>query len=154
MADYYTSFSLVLELPSEEAQEYALKVASTMSDAGRDDTGKEDKIPDFVLPFVKDEMENWVFDTEASGECDIWLSSEFGGLDAAIVFIQHLLQKFMSNGVVVLEWANSCSKPRTDAYGGGAAVITAEVVKSMGTFGWSQDLLLTPEFKKYVQKNS
>jgi hypothetical protein len=48
-------------------------------------------------------------------------------------FIQHLLQRFDPASHATLEWSNDCSKPRMDAFGGGAAIITAKKIKSMST---------------------
>jgi len=59
-----------------------------------------------------------------------------GGVDAACAFIQHLLEKFNPTGRVTFEWSFDCSKPRTDAYGGGAAIITVQNIRSMSTGQW------------------
>ena len=59
-----------------------------------------------------------------------------GGMDAVCAFIQHLLQKFDSQDRVTFEWSHDCSKPRTDAYGGGAAIVTAKEIKTMSTSQW------------------
>lgn len=134
MADYFTNFSLVVELPDEAAQQYALQHAQTMSDAGQDDP-----LPNHIPQSMRDEMENWSFETEpASKPHGIWLHSEFGGIDAACAFIQHLLQKFTPDERVCFQWSNDCSKPLTDAYGGGAAIITASDIKTMSTSEWLQ----------------
>jgi hypothetical protein len=37
---------------------------------------------------------------------------------------------------VTFEWSHDCSKPRVDAYGGGAAFITAKEIKTMSTSAW------------------
>jgi hypothetical protein len=37
---------------------------------------------------------------------------------------------------VTFEWSHDCSKPRVDAYGGGAAIITAKRIKTMSTCEW------------------
>ena len=93
--------------------------------------------------------EDWWFEAEAQNSgrrCGLWLHSENGGLDAVCAFIQHLLQKYSSTEPVTLEWSHDCSKPRTDAYGGGAAIITATEIKTMSTAQWIQENigLLTP----------
>ena len=132
MADYYTSFSLVVPLPDEAAQQYALQLAQIMTDAGQDDS-----LPEHIPQSIQDEMENWSFETEsASTPHGIWLLSEFGGIDAVCAFIQHLLQKFTPDGRVTFDWSHDCSKPLTDAYGGGAAIITAADIKTMSTSAW------------------
>jgi len=45
-------------------------------------------------------------------------------------FVQHLLDKFGIEESVGFEWAHTCSKPCLDAYGGGAAIITATEIRS------------------------
>jgi len=141
MADYFTNFSLVLELPDESALTYALNLAQQAADMrfGEDPPNLP---PDFPASLV-DVLEIWIFETEAQGSLDqgkygIWLHSGDGGIDAACAFIQHLLRKFNPSGRVEFEWSNDCSKPRTDAYGGGAAIITARKIKSMTTGEWLQ----------------
>jgi hypothetical protein len=47
-----------------------------------------------------------------------------------------LLQKFDPEGQVAFEWSEDCSKPRIDAFGGGAAFITAKEIKTMTTADW------------------
>ena len=69
-------------------------------------------------------------------QAGIWLHSADGGIDAACVFIQHLLQKYNPQGRVEFEWSNDCSKPRLDAFGGGAAIVTASEIKSISTSEW------------------
>ena len=118
MADYYTNFSLVVSLPDEAAQQYALDLAHTASNAANGD-----ELPADLPLAIREEVENWHFETEPDHEAEgwgIWLHSENGGIDAVCAFIQHLLQKFNPLGRMEFEWANDCTKPRLDAFGGGA----------------------------------
>ena len=134
MADYFTHFSLVVALPSEAAQAYALNLAN---EAGRAHQG--DELPAEFPASLMNAIEDWQFDTDADSPAEdhgIWLHSENGGIDAACAFIQHLLLKFDPTGRVTFEWSHDCAKPRTDAYGGGAAVITAQEIKTMSTGQW------------------
>lgn len=138
MADYFTNFSLVLELPDQSAQEYALKVAQEAGDMRFEDS--PELPPDFPASLVE-VLEIWHFETETQGSLEqgkygIWLHSSDGGIDAVCAFIQHLLRKFQPGGSVSFEWSNDCSKPRTDAYGGGAAIVTARKIKTMTTGEW------------------
>jgi hypothetical protein len=139
MADYFTNFSLVLELPDQSAQEYALKVAKEAADM-RFGEDPPELPPNFPASLVE-VLEIWLFETEAQGSLEpgkyeVWLHSSDGGIDAVCEFIRHLLKKFNPTGRVEFEWSNDCSKPRTDAYGGGAALITARKIKSMTTYEW------------------
>jgi len=135
MADYFTSFSLILKLPGETAQKYALDLANqarAIMDLG--DTPPAD-FPASLMEAVED----WQFETVAENSPEIrgiWLQSRNGGLDAVCAFIQHLLQHFSIKKKVAFEWSHDCSKPRIDAYGGGAAIITADKIKTMNTGQW------------------
>jgi hypothetical protein len=134
MADYFTHFSLVFTLPNAEAQSYALQLAGQ---AGRIQQGDEQPgdFPKELTAIIED----WCFETEADtseNQPALWLHSSNGGVDAVCVFIQHLLQRFDPQGRVTFEWSHDCSKPRTDAYGGGAAIITARKIKTMSTCEW------------------
>jgi hypothetical protein len=136
MADYFTNFSLVLNLPSEAAQAYALEIHHQSSQGNLG----EDLPKDFPQELVN-QIEDWQFEVEADSPADghgIWLHSENGGIDAVCAFIQHLLQKFDPEGRVTFEWSHDCSKPRTDAYGGGAAIVTAQKMKTISTGAWLQ----------------
>ncbi len=136
MADYFTNISLIVELPTKDAQEYALNVAN---EASRIQQGDEAS-PDFPAVLM-DVVEDWSFETDPESLPDkygIWLHSYHGGVDAICAFIQHLLRKFNPQGHVAFEWSHDCSKPRIDAYGGGAAIITAKNIKTMSTGEWLQ----------------
>ena len=132
MADYYTNFSLVLKLANETEQAYALDLAHK---AGLAQQG--DELPADFPKTLADVTEDWQFETEAdSSKHGLWLHSMNGGIDAVCAFIQHLLKKFTPEAYVSFEWSHDCSKPRADAYGGGAAFITAEEIATMNTATW------------------
>ena len=134
MADYFTNFSLVISLTNETEQAYALDLANKASLAQQGD-----ELPADFAPSLVDVIEDWQFETVAdhSGtQYGLWLHSMNGGVDAVCEFIQHLLQKFDPQGKVSFEWSHDCSKPRVDAYGGGAAFITAQGIKTMSTAAW------------------
>jgi len=135
MADYYTLFSFVLDLPDDIAIDYAMNVA-TMTDTLRWLSDEDRKSSNLDFPTdLEDSLEDWSFEIvkEKSG---IWIHSDYGGIDAACQFVQHLLDRFGINEPVTFEWSNTCSKPRVDAYGGGAAIITAGEIKMMSTSQW------------------
>ena len=135
MADYYTSFSFVLDLPGAEAIKYAINLATIAADlrweAEEDRQIQETQFPKELELFL-DERDFEVAE-EKSG---IWIHSNDGGTDAACQFVQHLLDRFGIIEPVSFEWANTCSKPRLDAYGGGAAVITATDINAISSCQW------------------
>jgi hypothetical protein len=134
MADYFTNFSLIVPLPTEEAVEYAIQLAEHASGI---QLGNE-MAADFPES-LRDVTDDWLFETDANDASEgrgLWLHSINGGIDAVCAFIQHLLQRFTPDHHVTLEWSNDCSKPRVDAFGGGAALITARKIKSISTSEW------------------
>jgi len=134
MADYFTNFSLIVPLPTEAAEKYALDLAHLAFQIHLGD----DMPNDFPVS-LRDVVKDWQFDTDPgdpSNGWGLWLHSDGGGVDALCAFLQHLLQRFDPTGRVTFEWSNDCSKPRVDAYGGGAAIVTADKIKSMTTGGW------------------
>ncbi len=123
----------IVPLPGEAAVEYALGLAEQVSRIHQDD-----EIPSSFPEPLRELIEDWHFETESKnpGEMGLWLHSMHGGIDAVCGFIQHLLQRYSPDQSVTLEWSNDCSKPRTDAFGGGAAIVTARRIKSMTTGEW------------------
>lgn len=134
MADYFTNFSLILRLTKEQ-QEYALNLVKEV-EAYRNEN---QQLPINFPASLRDEVENWVFETELAKD-GIWLHSQYGGQEVVCQFIQHLLQKYDFAPSLSFEWSHDCSQPRTDAFGGGAAFITAIEVKLFSTSEWLQNL--------------
>ena len=134
MADYFTNFSLQLRLPDEAAQAYALELCEHASRIRY-----HDEPPGNFPAELHEHLESWSFEVEADTveqQPGLWLHSTDGGIDAACAFLQHLLQRFNLPEAVTFEWSHDCSKPRLDAYGGGAAVVTAQAIKTMSTSDW------------------
>lgn len=134
MADYFTKFSLVLPLPNEAAQQYALNLHQQAKNAQQGDEPPKD----FPVG-LRDGLEDWFFEMEADtvdNKPALWLHSDYGGIEAVCGFLQHLLRKFDPEGRITFEWSHDCTKPRVDAYGGGAAIITARRIKTMSTSQW------------------
>ena len=156
MADYYTSFSFVLDLPGAEAIKYAINLATIAADlrweAEEDRQTQEKQFPKELELF----LDEWDFEV-AEEKSGIWIHSNDGGTDAACQFVQHLLDRFSIIEPVSFEWANTCNKPRLDAYGGGAAVITATDIKSISTCQWVfkrlERIRKTQERKSALGKN-
>lgn len=131
MADYFTYFSVVLPMTKEQ-QEYALQLVKQV-EAHRSDN---DPLPADFPEELGDAVDSWFFETEAND--GLWLHSQDGGQDSACSFIQHLLQKFNFAPAVSFEWSHDCSKPKTDAFGGGAAFITSTLIETFSTSEWLQ----------------
>jgi hypothetical protein len=131
MADYFTYFSFAIKLKDAEGHKYGLDLADKVARYRSND----EPVPEGLPVNLVDVLEDWWFEVEAS-DGGLWLHSTNGGIDAVCAFVQHLLQKFDPEGRVEFQWSHDCSKPRFDAYGGGAAIITAQEVLTMNTSDW------------------
>jgi hypothetical protein len=134
MADYFTYFSVVLPL-NKEQQEYAMQLVKQVEEHRTQDKPPPTDFPDIL----KEVSEDWLFEVESQTK-GLWLNSQYGGQEAACAFIQHLLQKFDFAPHVKFEWSHDCNQPRTDAYGGGAAFITATEIETFSTSEWLQKM--------------
>ena len=133
MADYFTNFSVIVLLP-QEGVEWAVR----MAEAAAQNDG--DALPADFPEALRESVEDWSFETEATANqaegAGVWLHSDNGGVDAACAFIAEMLKLFGPDAYVTLQWSFDCSKPRIDAYGGGAALITAHTIETIGTKRW------------------
>ena len=121
MADYYTKFSFIVPFEGDEA--HVQRVADELADLIKDAIDAREIIDAFV-------------NIEAQGS-DVWIHDDAGegSVNGAIAAAQWLLQQpGVATDKIEFEWSNDCSKPRTDAYGGGIAEITPDSVGTWGTW--------------------
>ena len=77
-------------------------------------------------------------------------SDESIDIDATANIIQDWLREIGSDEPVQFEWANICSKPLVDGFGGGAIHITRDRIESMNTNEWMGNKLL--EMKRAAEE--
>jgi hypothetical protein len=101
MADYYTQGSFVVEIP-KGAEEKARAIVDRVNEEFGEDVGYEH---DFE-------------------EGDLWVYSDtYFDPDHVAVLLRALVEELELPDTIIVQWANSCSKPRVDAFGGGAFAI-------------------------------
>jgi len=145
MGDYNTLFSFVMALPDEQAIDYAMNLVA-LADTLHSQSEEDRNLSEGDFPAeLKACLDDWSFEVDRN-EAGIWIHSDTSGADAACEFVQHLLDKFGLKESVGFEWAHTCSKPCLDAYGGGAAIITATEIRSWTSFAW---LTLQPGFVRH-----
>lgn len=119
MADYYTHFSAQLENLSDEEVDWVKSELAKREE--QDENG-------------------WLgFDWELGPDkpVNLWLhSDESGNVESVASFVQAFLKKFRPNDKWGMEWSNDCSRPRLDAFGGGAVVVYAKNVSWLTTHNW------------------
>lgn len=70
----------------------------------------------------------------------VWFShDESIDIDVAAMVIQRFLKECRPEGSVGFCWAETCSKPRLDEFGGGACFITAKLIEWNGAYSWLED---------------
>ena len=131
MADYFTHFSCLLDVGTAEnaLAAHHLFIQSQLDDADRD----EPLCIGFEL-------------TLQEGDADhiLWIHDDVSGdVEQVIGFVLRLAQEFDLKGSWGFDFANSCSRPRVDAFGGGAHVIDLGRRKSIGWISTQEWLAAT-----------
>ena len=120
MADYFTHFSCLLDVGTAEnaLAAHRIYIRSRLEDADRD----EPLCSGFQLTLQ-----------EGDDEHILWLHDDTSGdVEQVIGFVLRLAQEFDLKGLRGFDYANTCSRPRVDAFGGGAHVIDLGARKSIG----------------------
>jgi hypothetical protein len=140
MADYFTRLSIEVDLP-EAAARWAIALAERL-DALIDADG-EQLPPSGDAALDRAALEITAADPVGTG-CDwfyrpdrLWVSAdESAEPDAIAAVLQHTLRHFELAGAITLQWSWDCSKLRANAFGGGAAMVTATSIETFTTAEW------------------
>ena len=129
MADYYTVFSLVVDMSESEKHwiDRFLNLCETLVD--------EDNYETIHVDYLESRSGN--------ADHEAWFYSygcEYSSVNALSELLRRFLIKFDRDDVISLEWANTCSKPRIDAFGGGAVVISRLGIDFINTTAWSHEI--------------
>lgn len=82
---------------------------------------------------------NWAMEGE-DGKKAVWFShDESIDVESAAAVIQRFLKECRPEGSIGFCWAETCSKPRLDNFGGGACFITAEKIEWNSAAGWIEE---------------
>lgn len=121
MADYFTHFSCVLEVGSPEKAIAALDLLTRLH---LDEEGSDDpQYAGFALS-----------QQDGPGGSVLWFHDDDGqgDVEGLIRFVLRLAEEVDFSGLWGFEVAHTCSRPRLDAFGGGAHVIDLGARKSIG----------------------
>lgn len=110
MADFHTQFSCIFDVGTAENATRAEMIRG-----------------EFAAELDRDEGETLGFGMEidhASGPGALWIhSDEYGSPEHVIRFVLRCAADLTLGGLWGFTWSHSCSKPRVDAFGGGAHVL-------------------------------
>jgi hypothetical protein len=122
MANYYTEFSVELDVLTKENVERVYKMWSE--------------------PANQDMEEICCgFDLKPDSSTKLWINSgdEGGDVDSLCSFIKLICSEILLTGIWGFEWANTCSGKRLDAFGGGAVLFnlkTGDQIDHVNTSQW------------------
>ena len=131
MADYFTHFSCLLDVGTPQNAARALDLYNALSEAG----AAEEPPSEGFLVSIQPEH----------GSSRLWLRDDVSGdPERLIQFVIRCAAEFQLTGRWGFQYANTCSRPRLDGFGGGAHVLdlaTGETVAWTYTDGWLAEIL-------------
>lgn len=126
MADYFTHFSCLLDVGTPQNAARALDLYNALSEAG----AAEEPPSEGFLVSIQPEH----------GGSQLWLRDDVSGdPERLIQFVKLCAAEFGLNGRWGFQYANTCSRPRLNAFGGGAHILNLETGETVGwidTDGW------------------
>jgi hypothetical protein len=128
MADYYTNFSCLLDVGTPEN---AARAPKFYDSAPEDDDG-------LCL------SDGFLLSLQEEGGTQLWIRDNgTGDPERVIAFVLLCAERFDLKGLWGFEYANTSSKPRFDAFGGGAHVVDLGARKSVGCVNTNEWLAIT-----------
>lgn len=131
MADYFTHFSCLLDVASPDNAAKALDLYNQLCA----DSASEDPPSDGFLLSIDPHH----------GGTNLWIRDDVSGdPEHVIKFVRRCAAAFGLKGRWGFEYANTCSRPRIDGFGGGAHVLdlaTGETIAWVYTGSWLADHL-------------
>ena len=128
MADYFTHFSCLLDVGCPDKATRALALFQKLRVADQDADDLEVAGFNLVRQDSPEGSTLWIHD------------DEHGDVDAVIRFVLRLAEDLDLSGLWGFQYSLTCSRPRIDAFGGGALIIDLGARKSIGWTG-SQEWL-------------
>jgi len=130
MAYYFTHFSCLLDVGTPDNAARALDLYNSLSEDG---VSEEPPSEGFLLSIPE------------HGGSQLWMRDDAtGDPERLIQFVKICAAEFGLTGRWGFQYANTCSRPRLDGFGGGAHVLdlaTGETIASTYTDGWLAETL-------------
>lgn len=131
MADYFTHFSCILDVGTLDNAARALDLYNALTEEG----ASEEPPSDGFLLSIQPE----------NGGTTLWMHDDgTGDPERLIAFVKRCAAAFGLTGRWGFQYADTCSKPHLDGFGGGAHVLdlaTGETVAWTYTDGWLATVL-------------
>lgn len=140
MADNFLQSSFVIENVTKEESAWLERVFASLALFEADDVDSD------TQAFLKDLFQardladltwGWTLNMDVNDACIF--CEESGDPDAMSTVLQRFLLRFRPDQYITFTWAETCSKPRVDEFGGGAALVTSHSSEWMHAHDWVQD---------------
>lgn len=135
MANNFTQFSFAIPLDAPEQVAWATSVTEALAtvDVYAD---SPPALPEALIDVLSG-VDEWVGYSAEVDEDGLWIYAEESGTPEHVVpLVQAYLSRFDPEGYIGFEWADWCSKPRLDEFGGGSVFITATEARWMHSSYW------------------
>lgn len=120
MADYFTQFSCVLDVGAPDKSVAALDLFLRLRE--EDEASDDPEFSGFAFSLP-----------DGPGSSVLWFHDDGqGDVEGLIRFVLRLAEDLDLTGLWGFDYANTCSRPRLEAFGGGAHVIDLGARKSVG----------------------
>ncbi len=120
MADYFTHFSCLIDVGTPDNAARALALFQSLRAADQDADEPEVAGFDLVRQDAPEGSTLWIHD------------NDHGDVEAVIRFVLRLAEELALTGLWGFQSALNCSRPRLDAFGGGAHVLDRGARKFIG----------------------
>ena len=120
MADYFTHFSCLIDVGCPDKAARALALSQELREADEDADDPAVTGFDLVRQDAPEGSTLWIHD------------DEHGNVEAVVRFVLRLAEDLDLTGLWGFQYGLTCSRPRLDAFGGGAHVIDLGARKSIG----------------------
>jgi hypothetical protein len=126
MADFFTHFSCVLDVGTPDNAARALELYNALME----ENAREDPPSNAFLLSIQPEHD----------ATQLWIRDDVTGDPQTVVtFVLRCAEAFDLKGRWGFQWANTCSRPRIDVFGGGAHVLDLGLRQTIAwtdTSGW------------------
>lgn len=131
MADYFTHFACLLDVGTPGNAARALDIYNDLCATGASEEPPSEGFELSIDP--------------THGGTKLWMrDNRTGDPQRVIDFALRCAEAFALTGRWGFQWANTCSRPRVNAFGGGAHVLDLgrrDTVAWIGTRGWLEDTI-------------
>lgn len=148
MANYYIQMSAIMDVDDEEQALWLVNTAAVMQHRYlEEEDDPEYPMPEEVIAVATDQgfdlCDGYLPEIELGKTDDkhhVWIYTEESfSPETLAVLIQAFFRKFDLNKAWGFEYSFTCSKMRTDSWGGGACFVTQDGMDFMLTHHWLAD---------------